>query len=234
MTMDTQGFVFKFPGQFFSYRRVAYDSDESGIATALDAVDALRQGWEPLAAEAGVFGLEGEDEVEVRPPRSIWLLVRTALPSEIIVQSVMADPIRCETPTLSRPNLEAWLIGALAACSQDAPHLRPDWRELRFGASRTWLGPPDWRQHQTALQLQSDAGVLTAPLERDDRGTWVSGPREPVWDQPPLGAQVLQQWGALSLHVSVNYSLLVEKGEPAAAKLAEALNRVQALGWQHD
>ena len=80
MTTNLDGHVVKFPGHEFSFKLLAGELDETGIITALDAVDMLREDWEPLAVEAVVTGIEGDDEVEVRPGKPHWLLSRAAIP----------------------------------------------------------------------------------------------------------------------------------------------------------
>lgn len=230
--MELDGFVFKFPGQSFRYRNVMAESDVSGFATALDAVDVLRAGWEPLSAEAVVTCMDPESAKDVRPAKPHWLLCRAALPSGIIVQSVMINPVRAQAESLSRPILEGWLGGALADCGCQKPEWKPEWRQLRFDACRARVGPRQWRANQDVVRLRTDAGVLTAPLERDAQGTWLSGPRDPAFDQPALVVDIQQRWEALTLTLAVNFSYWLDDSEPATAEFKAALARLEEMGWE--
>ncbi|MCP3103044.1 hypothetical protein LZ198_29610 [Myxococcus sp. K15C18031901] len=70
------------------------------------------------------------------------------------------------------------------------------------------------------------------PLERDEQGTWLSGPRDPAFDQPPLAVHLLQRWQALTLILTANYSYWLEDGEPSALRFKAALERLKELGWE--
>jgi hypothetical protein len=232
MTMDLDGHVFKFPGRSFRYWNAIAESDTSGFATALDALDVLRADWEPLSAEAVVTCVDPEGAEEDEPARPHWLLSRAALPPNVIVASLMVDPIQTQAQHLSRPTLERWLSGALADCGCQKPGWRPEWSQLRFAASRTRVGPHNWRGNQDVVRLRTDAGILTAPLERDEQGTWISGPRNPAFDQPALGVDILQRWGTLTFDINVNFSYWLDDSEPAAVQLKAVRTRLEALGWK--
>lgn len=230
--MHLDGHVFKFPGQSFRYWNDIAESDSSGIATALDAVDVLRADWEPLSAEVVVTCPDPEGAREDEPARPHWLLSRAALPPGVIVASLMVDPICTQAESLSRPTLEGWLSGALADCGCKRRDWRPEWNQLRFGASRARVGPRRWCEDHDVVRLHTDAGVLIASLERDEQGTWISGPRNPAFDQPALGVDILQRWGTLTFDINVSYSYWLDDLEPAAAHLQAARARLEALGWK--
>ncbi|MCE9668360.1 hypothetical protein LY474_11105 [Myxococcus stipitatus] len=233
--MELDGFVIKFPGQSFRFRNAMAESDISGFATALEAIDALRTcGWEPLSAETVVTCVDPESAEDTRPAKPHWRLSRTAIPPGVILQAMMTnpDPVYAQAERLSRPVLEAWLSGSLTNCGCEKPGWRPEWRELRFDACRAWGGSRDWRGTQDAVRLRTDAGVLTVPLERDEQGTWLSGPRDPVSDQPPLAVSIHQRWETLTLGIAVNYSYWLQEGEPASARFKASLALLEALGWE--
>ncbi len=230
--VELDGYVFKFPGQMLRFRTVMAESDRSGFATALDAVDALRAGWQPLSAELVVTCPDPECAEEGGAARPHWLLTRAAIPPAIIVQAMRIDPVHTAAENLCRPTLEGWLAASLADCGCEKRDRKPEWRELRFDASRAWMGSRDWRSSQDVVRLRTDAGTLAVPLERDEQGTWLSGPRDPAFDQAPLTVVLLQRWEALSLSIAVNVSYLLEHGEPAAGQFTSALSRLEAMGWK--
>ncbi|AEI68397.1 hypothetical protein LILAB_32580 [Corallococcus macrosporus] len=233
MTMEIDGFVIKFPGHSFRFRNVMAEADASGFATALDAVDVLRAcGWEPLSAETVLTCVTPESAEDVSPARPHWLLARAEVPPGTIVQATRLEPVHARAERLSRPTLEGWLSSALADCGCTERDGKPEWRELRFDACRAWSGPRDWRGAQDVVRLRTDEGLLTVPLERDEQGTWLSGPRAPVSDQPPLTVLILQRWETLTLGISVNYSYWLQDGEPAAVRFKAALARLEELGWE--
>lgn len=231
--MELDGFVIKFPGQSFRFRNVMGEADASGFATALEAVDVLRAcGWEPLSAETVLTCVAPESAEDVSPVKPYWLLSRAAVPPGIIVEATRINPVHARAECLSRPTLEGWLSSALADCGCEERDVKPEWRELRFDACRAWSGPRDWRgTQQNVVRLRTDAGVLTVPLERDEQGTWLSGPRHPVSDQPPLTVHILQRWETLTLGISVNYSYWLQDDEPAAVRFKAALARLEELDW---
>jgi hypothetical protein len=229
--MDLDGYVLKYPGESLGYRRWTSNDDPTGLTAIVDAVDVFREGWEPLAAESLIDWPMDEAPRGGRLAKPHWLLSRTQIAPDVLVRSVMRDPICSSTESLSRSALELWLRAAIAS-SQAECEGRAELRQLRINTSRARVGPSDWMPEHSIIQLRTDAGTLRVPLERDSRGTWISGPREPAFDQPPLGLQVLQERGNLTLSVVLNYSFWLDPGQPAAAWLASALPRLGNLGWQ--
>src|SRR5262249_40064627 len=163
---------------------------------AMDAVDVLRSAWEPLSAEAVLFALDGPDPltastVDVARPHR--LLVRAAVPPGVRIAAVMVDPVTSEAPELSRRIIERWLEGALLDVTPTGG--RGEWDQLSFRAGRAWIGPPDWRSGEDELHLRHEGRKMVVPIERAPSGTWLSGPREPAFDQPPLDVQFTNEMG---------------------------------------
>jgi hypothetical protein len=229
--MTADGRVRAFPGDEFSFRRVTADEDSTGLDTALDAIDALRDGWEPLSAETRVQCTNDSRPRNGALEHPHWLLSRRGVPDGVCIDAVMRDPVLSHAAVLSRITIRSWADDALAQartrCGEES-----EWTALRFNAARVRLGPIEWQAAQTLVELTSEAGVVRAPLERDALGTWISGPRAPASDQAPIAVNVYQGFGALTLRITVNYSFWLDEAEPAGRWLAEARARLQALGWQ--
>jgi hypothetical protein len=229
MTADAH--VRAFPGDEFSFRRVTADADPTGLETALDALDALRDGFEPLSVETRVQCANDATPQAGALQHPHWLLSRRIVPEGIPIQAMMRNPVRSEADVLSRDAVRAWASAALEHAQVQCGG-EPEWTALRFNAARVRLGPIEWQAASTHVELTSETGMVRAPLERDALGTWISGPRAPALDQAPLAVNVYQGFGALTLRITVNYSLWLEEAEPAGRWLAEALARVEALGWE--
>src|SRR5262245_46324894 len=148
--MDVDGRVLKAPGELVRLRRAADEPDATCLATALAAVDVLRDDWQPLTAEAVVVQLD-EQEEPTTPVKPHWRLAREAIPTAVTVRPLYADPIRAAAPELSRAALERWLAGALAEAGP-----RAEWHELRFDAVRARLGPPEWCRGRDVLRLRAE------------------------------------------------------------------------------
>jgi hypothetical protein len=69
------------------------------------------------------------------------------------------------------------------------------------------------------------------PIERAPSGAWLSGPREPAFDQPPISVTLTNEEGRLTLQITRHYSYWVEPSEPAAERLDEVVDRLRAMGW---
>lgn len=230
--MELDGHVLKYPGHRISLRNYVDEGDESGLNAALDTVDLFRAEWEPLSAEAVLTCLNSAKGTEHRPEKAHWHIHCHGLSPDIVIASRRIDPIQEQTANLSRAKLESWLKNALFSCGCEGPEHQAAWRQIYFGACRVRIGPPEWRAGRNELHLRTDAGILTAPLERDEHGTWLSGPRRPAFDQPALELSLLQRWGELTLDLNVHYSFWLEERETAGAGLEALLGRLEEQGWE--
>jgi hypothetical protein len=232
--MSASDWVYPFPGRGQSLSWNIESGDIAAVTrAALDALDVLRSAWEPLSAEAVLFALDGNDPltastVDVAHPHR--LLVRAPLPAGVRIAAMMVDPVMTEVPDLSRPAIERWLEDAV--CDVAPPGGHGEWDVLHFRAGRAWIGPPGWRVGESEVRLRHDAGTVVVPLERAQSGVWLSGPREPAFDQPPLEIRLTNQMGLVTLDITRNYAHWVDASEPAARRLAEVVDRLTAMGWK--
>jgi hypothetical protein len=232
--MITSDWVYPFPGRSQSLRRNIEATDNAAVTcAALDALDVLRPAWEPLSAEATLFALDGRDPltasvVDVARPHR--LLVRTLVPAGVRIAAVMIDPVTTEVPDLSRPAIERWLENA--AKDVAPPGGRCEWDEITFNACRAWVGPSGWRSGEVEFRLHHEAGTVAVPIERAPSGTWLSGPRAPAFDQPPIDVQVTHQMGLVTLTLTRHYGYWIEPREFAAQQLEELVDQLHAMGWR--
>lgn len=231
MHRRAEDWVHHFPGESQSLSRNLENADFAVLTrVALDAVDILRPAWEPLSAEAKVFGLSSTDVIEadlIELPHAHWLLVRASIPAAVRIASLWKDPVTRETPSLTRDNIETWLSDALGQASAPA---HGEWSEIRFRAGRAWAGPPGWRAGEEGLHLRHDGRRVVAQIERDADGAWLSGPREPAFDQPPIEVELFQEVGSLTLTITRNYGNWID-ASPATERLDERLTMLRAAGW---
>ena len=224
--------VHHFPGASERLYRIVEGSEFAAVThVALDAVDMLREVWEPLSAEAIVFGLTSTDIIEadlIDVAQPHWLLVRAPVLPGVRIDSLMRDPAIRETPSLARVNIEGWLADALGQASAPA---HGEWSELYFRAGRAWAGPPGWRAGEDELRLHHEAGTVLAPIERDPDGAWISGPREPAFDQPPFELRFTHVEGRLTLMVTRHYGNWIDPS-PATDRLDERLAALRAANWE--
>lgn len=231
--MSTMDWVYPFPGRGQSLRWNVEAADSATVTrVALDVLDVLRPVWEPLSAEATIFAVNGHDPltasvVEVARPHH--LLVAAPAPAGVRIAAAKVNPVMTEVPDLSRPAIERWLADAL----RDAAPLGGDseWDELTFNACRAWVAPPGWRSGETELRLRHEAGTVVVPIEHAESGAWISGPRQPAFDQPPLDVGFTQQMGLITLQLTRHYGYWLEPSEPAAQRLDEIIDRLRTMGW---
>jgi len=229
--------VYPFPGKSQSLFLIVEELDFAVTTrTALDAIDALRSAWEPLSAEAILFALDGDDSetasvVDIARPHR--LLIKKSIDTGIVVESMMIDPVVAVEDDLSRCAIDIWLANALRdVITGDGQH--GEWSQLRFDASRARVGSRDWRQGSAAVHLEHEVGTVVVPIERTSSGAWLSGPREPASDQPPVGVRITNQTGRLTLRVTRHYGYWTDPREPAAQHLDEVIDRLRELGWEND
>jgi len=223
--------VHHFPGKSESLSRNFEDVNFAALThVALDAVDILRPVWEPLSAEAKVYGLSSADMLEaklVELSQPHWLLVRAPIPAGVRIASVWKDPVVRETPSLARTDIAAWLADALGQVNAPA---HGEWSEIRFRAGRAWAGPPGWRDGADELRLRHEGRTVVAPIEREADGAWLSGPREPAFDQPPIEVELFQEFGGLTLTITRNYGNWID-ATPATQRLNERVAALRSAGW---
>ena len=232
--MSASDCVYPFPGRTQRLRRLDTNPDRSTATRAsLNAIDILRSAWEPLSAEVILFAVDGDDPLNAslvdvaRPHR---LLVKTSVGAGVRIDAVMSEPVITTTDELSQQAIETWLVGALHdVATSERQHC--DWAELYFSACRAWVGPVGWRSGEAELRLQHDTGTVVVPIERTFSGAWLSGPRDPAFDQPPLQVQIRHEEGALTLRLTHHYGFWGDPHEPAAQRLDEIIHRLRAIGW---
>jgi hypothetical protein len=235
--MNDSDYVDRFPGRTQSLSRVVEGSDIAAVTrAALDAIDVLRPAWEPLSAEAILFGVEGDNPwtalpVEVAQPHR--LLVKASVAPGVLLNAMMIDPVITTEDELSRRAIEVWLERALSdAIAGDGQH--GEWSQLRFDAGRAWVGPAGWRSGEADLRLHYEAGTVVVPIERAPSGAWLSGPRDPASDQPPISVRLTNQEALVTLQLTRHYGYWLEPREPAAQRLDEIVDRLRAIGWAID
>ncbi len=223
--------VHAFPGASERLHRIVEGPDFAAVTrVALDAVDTLRQVWEPLSAEAVIVALTSTDPttaelVDVSRPHR--LLACALVPKGVLVGAVTTDPVVREAPSLARVTIDAWLADALGETSAPA---HGEWSELAFHAGRAWAGPPTWRADEAELHLRHEAGTVVAPIERDAAGAWLSGPRAPAFDQPPLDVRFTYDTGSLTLTITRHYGNWID-ASPASERLNQRLAVLRTSGW---
>jgi hypothetical protein len=72
------------------------------------------------------------------------------------------------------------------------------------------------------------------PIERASSGAWLSGPRDPASDQPPISVRLTNQEGLVTLQLTRHYGYWLSPTEPAAQRLEEVVDRLCATGWAID
>ena len=226
--------VYPFPGSAQCLSRFVEGADFAAVTrAALDAIDVLRSAWEPMSAEAILFGVEGNDPltaslVDVARPHR--LLVKSSVDPGVLVRAMMVDPVIKTEGELSRRAIESWLESALCdVVAGDGQH--GEWSQLRFDAGRAWVGPAGWRSGEAELRLHYEAGTLVVPIERTPTGAWLSGPRDPASDQPPIAVRLTNQEGLVTLQLTRHYGYWLEPSEPAAERLDMAVDRLRTMGW---
>jgi len=232
--MSDSDYVYAFPGRTQRLSRLIEGSDIAAVRRgALDAIDVLRSAWEPLSVEAVLFGVEGDDPwtasvVDVARPHR--LLVKASLDAGVLVDAMMIDPVVTTEAEVSRRAIEAWLADALCdVIAGDGRHGK--WSDLFFRAGRAWVGPVGWRSDEAELRLHYEGGKVVLPIERAPSGAWLSGPRDPASDQPPIDIRLMNQEGLITLRLTRNYGYWLEASEPAAQRLDEIVDRLRAMGW---
>jgi hypothetical protein len=232
--MSTSDCVYPFPGRSETLF-LNIESAEIAVVTrvALDALEALRPAWAPLSVEAVLFALDGDDPltaslVDVEHPHR--QLIQTPAPAGVVINSMMTDPVVTEAPELTGPVIERWLENALHDVAPPGGH--GEWEVLYLRAGRAWVGPAGWRGKEHQLRLHHDAGTVVAPIERTSSGAWLSGPREPASDQPPLDIRLTNRAGLVTLRLTRNYAHWIDANQPARQRLQEVMGRLLATGWE--
>jgi hypothetical protein len=232
--MIDSDYVDSFPGSSMRLCRFVEEAAISAVTrVVLDAIDVLRSSWEPLSAEVILYAVDGSDPmtrslVKVEQPHR--LLVKASIDEGIRVDSVMIDPVVSTEDELSRRAIESWLDGTLrGAIAGDGQH--GEWREIFFRACSAWVGPTGWRSGETEVRLRHEARTVVIPIKRDPSGAWLSGPRQPAFDQAPIDVRITNEDGFVTLQLTRHYGYWLEQGEPAAQRFGETIARLRAMGW---
>lgn len=83
------------------------------------------------------------------------------------------------------------------------------------------------------MRLESDDGTFTVPQEIRDGARWVSGPIEPLPNDPPVHLQLTYEGGCLRMRISVRWSLWQEADAQGPTAFSQMLDRAVAIGWEN-
>ena len=68
-------------------------------------------------------------------------------------------------------------------------------------------------------------------MQRDADGAWVLGPTQQHTSQPPIAFQLRNEVGAMTLTLSLHWSLWTEAGQPGTAAVAQLLQQLTTRGF---
>ena len=194
-------------------REHADAGDALGIAApALDAMFALADGLlEPLALDAEIGWFHpGEGDFRGYASPMEWRLEPGGA-----LDRAAADRF------VARASDQRGPAGAIAC-----PFL------LAFATVRARVFDPV-AEGEDRLVLERDVGPGSLPLERDERGVWVTAPAD-GFVTAPVEIRARLDRELVEVHVAAHWSPWSEEDRPATRAVEEAVARVAATGWEVD
>jgi hypothetical protein len=206
----------------------------SSAAEILAALNELGSFVEPLAAELLVVYRARDSffaDYDIVPGTPHWMIRSSTAPEAVVIEPTWVDSNISEVQELSVNSLLTWMRGALHQMSPSSEELEISWDCIDIRAVRARL-PGDVRLIDGRFRLQTDRGPLDLAVEWRGDGLWVSGPVEPISDQPPLSFHLDIQVTLLTIHIHVHWSLWTVHGTPGYLALRQGVRRIIARGWK--
>jgi hypothetical protein len=212
--------------------------DELGFAEpAVDAVFTLGRGlFEPLALNVEVSCCDAElgyALAEPEPTARFHQLRLATLPERVEIPAIWNQLVVAERERLDRDVVLDWFGTILAQQECSQPDTRAGWTELIIEAVRVPL-PEAVSAHVESdrheLPVSYGAGAIRFPVERSADTLWVAGPLDFHSNTAPFHVRIVNEAGALSLDLSLNWSPWIDDGV-AAPDVEAAVRRLSAMGW---
>ncbi len=206
---------------------VAPDEINDQLAFAELAIDALFATalFEPLPVHVELACCDAETGVPLHDPKPVMpfhQLRRSSVPEAVAIPEVWTETRVAQNERLDRAGILDWLGTILAG--QRCP---AGWTQLLVEAVRARL--PEGIAAGDELPVGYGAGVIRYPVERSADASRVAGPLATNYDTAPFNARIVNEGGALSLDLTVNWSLWIDgAGRPG---VDAAVDRLKALGW---
>jgi hypothetical protein len=228
--------VFDTPGSFVTLELAASDTADTQldlVRLALDGIFLFGEGLcAPLAIDLAVACCEPETLYPLsdsEPETPFLLLCRRPLPPGVGVEPAWVDQRMETVDELSSVTVQKWLSGLLEQGCPGGDVVC--WSELGVRATRVRLPPHFDRLRDNTLHVRLRGGRADYPVERDEDGLWVSGPRRPTTLNAPLEIRVKNEAGLLTFALSIYWSVWADKHGPGREMIDTALARMRDREW---
>ncbi len=233
----TDAILRKYPGVSSSFERFAPDemTDELEILDlALDALEELSTDrFEPLGVELSVACLDIETDYptyQVQPKIPGWYLESEGQPQHVAVEEMLNDFEKRTVGHIDNITIRRMAADAL---QQQPPSkgLGITWIELAVRAIRMKLPDTQSFADRDAFILDINGFPYKIPLERNEKGVWISGPIQYYETEPPILVRIQHEVGVLQLQVGMHWSYWANPGQPGRDSLEAGFRTLIESGW---
>ncbi|MEV6344297.1 hypothetical protein [Actinoplanes sp. NPDC051851] len=224
-----------FPGRLFRIETEPPDGTEFGMPaarTALSATFSLIRGLcTPLSAELSLCCRNTETgfPTATAPKYRFRGLGASRIPPGMTIQPSWEDEEFDSTTEITEESIISWIDGLLS--QECAPNEHTDWTEITFRNTSVRI-PAEWSGDLgDTLTLFYNRGSTQYPVDHDDLGCSIAGPRGPVLESP-IELSVTNDLGILSISLYARWSLWADEGSAGYQLISDATARVaEADGW---
>lgn len=228
-------FVHTFPGEKIELVKNIPEADDLQLAAeaigCLQEFDAFVQ---PLAVDLSVrYRYQDWSFVtEIEPFFPHWHLRISSIPVGVSIESRITDPQVYEKSHLSPEVILDWIKTALGQDYLNPEMYRITWSQIYIEATRARIFDEKQFEGRQSLLLSSEMGELSLPLESRTNELWVSGPNLKLPGEPPFTFCLNQEYGGLSVQLSVHWSLWTQPGSSGNIAIRKAISRLRDKGWK--
>jgi hypothetical protein len=223
-----------FPGRSIVLNYGCEGDDLQAAREVMDAIDELRFVIEPLSANL-LVGCRDKRiqwrDMNVDPSLPSWHIHECSLPETIIARSEGSEPQISQVPELTRESLIVWIAKAL---QQECPNSNTHeviWEELTINAVRARIFNKTNFEGRHLFVVHTERGEWSFPLERRNGELWVDSPIQDFLTEPSFNFSIINRSGALTLSISVHWSLWTSHGLAEHTALTQAIMRIMDRGW---
>jgi hypothetical protein len=231
-------YLHHFPGYEISLKLLSpgeYPNDMEWTADVMDAIDELRTVIQPLSADL-LIGCRDKNirwrDGNVKPPFPRWFIHESGLPETVILEPGLKDPQISQAPELNRETLMAWIENALQQECPNSDTHETSWYDLYINAVRARIINKENLRGSQSFRLETDRGEYEFPLERRKDGLWVHSPINEFKTEPSFNLLIINQEGALQIHINIHWSLWTINGSANHEALRQAFLRIISKGWK--
>ena len=186
----------------------------------------------PLAIDFEIGCLDIETffpEENCYPEKSYWILQQDVMPNEVVLSPWYEKPTYVYRTDLDKDSIRNLLYVALDQTCSSCMGTRPTWRTIRYHAVQVRL--PNQLHGEERLAVKIGTHPYSFYVDNEIDHSWISGPIKDYPLELPLGLELENDGGLLTLKIRMHLSLWTNPDSEGKREINEIVNHLIEEGW---